>query len=41
MFATVRINTPLESIEPYKSVAAKAGRVVLARLERRTGPGSI
>jgi len=29
MFATVRINTPLESIEPYKSVAAKSGRVVL------------
>lgn len=29
MFATVRINTPLESIEPYKSVAAKAGRVML------------
>ena len=26
MFATVRINTPLESIEPYKSVAAKSGR---------------
>ena len=26
MFATVRINTPLESIEPYKSLAAKAGR---------------
>lgn len=32
MFATVRINTPLESIEPYKSAAAKAGRVVLAGL---------
>jgi Cu(I)/Ag(I) efflux system membrane fusion protein len=32
MFATVRINTPLESIEPYKSVAAKAGRVVLTGL---------
>ena len=26
MFATVRINTPLESIEPYKSVAAKGAR---------------
>ena len=32
MFATVRINTPLESIEPYKSVAAKRGRVVLTGL---------
>jgi Cu(I)/Ag(I) efflux system membrane fusion protein len=32
MFATVRINTPLESIEPYKSVAAKAGRVILTGL---------
>ena len=28
MFATVRINTPLETIEPYKTAAAKAGRVV-------------
>ena len=28
MFATVRINTPLESIEPYKSVAAERGRIV-------------
>ncbi|MCY2987833.1 MAG: efflux RND transporter periplasmic adaptor subunit [Planctomycetota bacterium] len=27
MFATVRINTPLESIEPYKSVAAERSRV--------------
>jgi membrane fusion protein, copper/silver efflux system len=26
MFATVRISTPLESIEPYKSMADKAGR---------------
>jgi Cu(I)/Ag(I) efflux system membrane fusion protein len=32
MFATVRIDTPLESIEPYKSVAAKVGR------EKGTGP---
>ena len=31
MFATVRINTPLESIEPYKSVAVEAGRVVPSR----------
>lgn len=29
MFARVRINTPLESIEPFKSVAGKSGRVVL------------
>lgn len=28
MFATVRINTPLESIEPYKSAAAEHGRIV-------------
>jgi hypothetical protein len=28
MFAAVRINTPLESIEPFKSVAAKSGRIV-------------
>jgi Cu(I)/Ag(I) efflux system membrane fusion protein len=27
MFATVRIDTPLESIEPYKTAAAKAGRI--------------
>jgi membrane fusion protein, copper/silver efflux system len=30
MFATVRINTPLESIEPFRSVATKSGRVTLA-----------
>ena len=28
MFATVCINTPLESIEPYKSVAVQRGRIV-------------
>lgn len=28
MFATVRINTPLESIEPFKDLAAKSGRIV-------------
>jgi membrane fusion protein, copper/silver efflux system len=28
MFATVRINTPLESIEPYKSAAIKSGRMI-------------
>ena len=38
MFATVRINTPLESIEPYKSVAAKAGRIVLAGLSGAEAP---
>jgi Cu(I)/Ag(I) efflux system membrane fusion protein len=32
MFATVRINTPLESIEPYRSVAAKSGRTILTSL---------
>ena len=28
MFASVRINAPLESIEPYRSVAAKYGRAI-------------
>ena len=28
MFAAVRINTPLESIEPFKDLAAKSGRVL-------------
>jgi membrane fusion protein, copper/silver efflux system len=28
MFAAVRIKTPLESVEPFKSLAAKSGRVV-------------
>jgi Cu(I)/Ag(I) efflux system membrane fusion protein len=37
MFATVRINTPLEGIEPYKSMAAKAGRVVLTGLSGKKG----
>lgn len=32
MFATVRINTPLESIAPYKALAAKSGRAILASL---------
>lgn len=32
MFATVHINTPLESIEPFKSVAAERARVVFASL---------
>ncbi|MHB1033408.1 MAG: efflux RND transporter periplasmic adaptor subunit [Pirellulales bacterium] len=38
MFATVRISTPLESIEPYKSVAAKAGRVVVTGLGGADAP---
>jgi membrane fusion protein, copper/silver efflux system len=29
MYAAVTINTPLESIEPYKSMAAKAARTIL------------
>jgi Cu(I)/Ag(I) efflux system membrane fusion protein len=33
MFATVHINTPLESIEPYKSVAAERARVAFASLD--------
>jgi Cu(I)/Ag(I) efflux system membrane fusion protein len=38
MFAAVRINTPLENIEPYKSLAAKRGRVVLAGLGETAAP---
>jgi len=38
MFATVRINTPLESIEPYKSIAATSGRVVLTGLGEANAP---
>ena len=30
MFATVKINTPLESVEPYRELAAKAARTTLA-----------
>lgn len=33
MFATVRIHTPLESIEPYKSVAAERARVMFTGLD--------
>ena len=33
MFATVHINTPLESIEPFKSAAAERARVVFASLD--------
>jgi Cu(I)/Ag(I) efflux system membrane fusion protein len=32
MFATVRINTPLQDIEPYRSAAVKTGRPVRASL---------
>jgi Cu(I)/Ag(I) efflux system membrane fusion protein len=38
MFATVRINTPLESIEPYKTLAAKSARVVLAGTSAADAP---
>ena len=38
MFATVRINTPLESIEPFKSAAAKRGRMVPVGLSGANSP---
>jgi Cu(I)/Ag(I) efflux system membrane fusion protein len=38
MFATVRINTPLESIEPYKTLAAKSARVILAGTSAADAP---
>ena len=38
MFATVRIDTPLESIEPFKELAAKSGRVVLSGLGGEVPP---
>ena len=41
MFATVRINTPLESIEPYKSVAAQRGRIVPVGLSGKKGTVAI
>ena len=41
MFATVRINTPLESIEPFKSMAAKSGRAVLTGLSRANAAAAI
>jgi hypothetical protein len=37
MFAAVRINTPLEDIEPFKSLAAKSGRVMLTGLGEKRG----
>ena len=38
MFATVRISTPLESIEPYKTLAAAQRPVVLASLGTPAAP---
>jgi Cu(I)/Ag(I) efflux system membrane fusion protein len=38
MFATVRINAPLESIEPFKQLAAKSGRIVLTALGGAKAP---
>ena len=38
MFATVRINTPLESVEPFKSAAAARGRIVPASLSADKSP---
>ena len=38
MFATVRIDTPLESIEPFKELAAKRGRVMLVGLSGADAP---
>ena len=38
MFATVRINTPLESIEAYKELVDKSGRVVLTALGGENAP---
>lgn len=38
MFATVRIDTPLDAIEPYRSLAARRAKVVLASGESATQP---
>lgn len=38
MFATVRINTPLESIEPYKTMAAERGRATFVGLNSGAAP---
>ncbi len=38
MFATVRINTPLESIEPFKSAAAAHGRIIPVGLSAANVP---
>ncbi len=40
MFATVRIDTPLETIEPFKSIAAKNGRILLASASTANAPQS-
>lgn len=38
MFAAVRINTPLEGIAPFKDLAVKSGRVVLAGMKGAKAP---
>jgi Cu(I)/Ag(I) efflux system membrane fusion protein len=38
MFAAVRINTPLESIEPYKTAAVKSARIVMASQNKAQEP---
>ncbi len=38
MFATVRIDTPLDAIEPYKTLAARRAKVVLASGESAAQP---
>ena len=38
MFATVTIDTPLETIEPYKTLAAKTARVILTGLNAADEP---
>jgi Cu(I)/Ag(I) efflux system membrane fusion protein len=38
MFATVCINTPLESIEPYKTLAAKSARITLVGASAADAP---
>lgn len=38
MFATVRINTPLESIEPFKSIVANRGRIMPVGLSGANSP---
>jgi len=38
MFATVRINTPLETIEPFKSAAVRRGQIMLSTSGRTSDP---
>ena len=38
MFATVRINTPLETIEPFKSAAVKRPHVMLTASGKEIDP---